>query len=77
MIGVLRLSDDLIGKSVLRSKIASVLGILVKSLSGQRESGYVVCIFVNFIPAAMCSQSCLKDKEYIWNMIEMKHSADV
>ena len=38
VIGVLRLSDDLIGKSVLHSKIASTLGILVKSLSGQRES---------------------------------------
>ena len=44
VIGVLRLSDDLIGKSVLRSKIASALGILVKSLSGQREYQEVVCL---------------------------------
>jgi hypothetical protein len=47
VIGVLRLSDDLIGKSVLRSKIASALGILVKSLSGQRESRLIVCLFVS------------------------------
>ena len=46
VIGVLRLSDDLIGKSVLRSRIASALGILVKSLSSQRESFLIVCLFV-------------------------------